>query len=375
MLLSRRIALVLGAAIIAGAGSAPLSSVHVSAARPAAAMCPMPPAETAIPMNQLIACAKKEGMVHGYGYDHTWAHEIALYTDFSKKYGIQFQGKAEELWTSAQELGHFLSEQDKPVGDVAEVGLKWGPVGSSAGAYAVYRNTHWNALPAYAKSPDGTWACPYYGAIGLEVNTDKVKNVPQHWNDLLKPEYKGLVAVDDPLGSNQGVQSVLAVNYGLGGSLDNISPAIKFFAQLKKSGNWLGTRPLPGPIASGEAAISLRWSYNALSDTTRKGYPRITVVVPTEGTVAGPYCEVINKLAPHPYAARLAVEWLFSDEGQTSYATGYAFPLVKGAKLPAAIAKALPPLPKKVAVYTDATKLVKASTQLTSRWTNEVLGQ
>jgi len=71
MLLSRRIALVLGAAIIAGAGSAPLSSVHVSAARLAAAMCPMPPAETAIPLNQLIACAKKEGMVHGYGYDHT----------------------------------------------------------------------------------------------------------------------------------------------------------------------------------------------------------------------------------------------------------------------------------------------------------------
>src|SRR5207302_241080 len=104
-----------------------------------------------------------------------------------------------------------------------------------------------------------------------------------------------------------------------------------------------------------------RWSYNGLSDIGRPGYPHIKVVVPSEGTVAGPYCEVINKLAPHPYAARLAIEWLFSDEGQTSYAEGFAYPLVKGAKIPATVARKLPRQPTKVAIYTDANALVKAT--------------
>ena len=378
---SRKIAPVLlaGATVLAAFGTQAVRPIVSSASSPRAASITCDeknPPTSAVPMATLMYCAKKEGEVHGFGYDPTWAHEIGLYQAMQKNYGVKFVGQAEALWTSAQELGGFLNQQDNPQGDIAEVGLKWGPIGATAGAYAVYRHSHWNDIPANLRAADGTWSCGYYGVIGLEINTDKVKVIPQHWNDLLKPIYRGLVAVDDPRGANQGVQTVLAVNYALGGSLSNLDPGIKYFAQLKKSGNFIGVRPLPGPIASGNAAISFRWSYNAIADIARyHGNPHIKVVVPSEGTAGGPYCEVINKLAPHPYAARLAEEWLMSDEGQTNWATGYTYPLVKGAKIPSGVTKALPPLPSKVAIYSDANALVAATSSLSQRWNTEVLSQ
>jgi len=44
------------------------------------------------------------------------------------------------------------------------------------------------------KAADGFWTGDYYGTMVFEVNSAVVTNVPQDWSDLLKPEYKGLLA-------------------------------------------------------------------------------------------------------------------------------------------------------------------------------------
>ena len=55
------------------------------------------------------------------------------------------------------------------------------------------------------------------------------------------------------------------------------------------------------------------------------------------------YATIINKYAPHPNAAKLTREYIFSDEGQINLAKGYARPIRSDVKLPDDVAAKLLP--------------------------------
>ena len=81
-------------------------------------------------------------------------------------------------------------------------------------------------------------------------------------------------------------------------------------------------------IASGETPITLAWTYNALSDKdSLAGNPPITVTVPTSGRFGGMYVQAISAYAPHPNAAKLWMEYLYSDVGQNTWLKGYCNPI------------------------------------------------
>ena len=83
-----------------------------------------------------------------------------------------------------------------------------------------------------------------------------------------------------------------------------------------------------GTVASGETPITVVWDYNALADKDKlAGNPNISVVVPATGVVAGIYIQGISAYAPHPNAARLWEEYLYSDEGQLIWLKGYGHPI------------------------------------------------
>ena len=70
--------------------------------------------------------------------------------------------------------------------------------------------------------------------------------------------------------------------------------------------------------------------------------------MPRTGIVAGVYVQAISAYAPHPNAAKLWMEWLYSDPVQLQWLKGYCHPirfadLVKRNKIPAdVLAKLLP---------------------------------
>jgi putative spermidine/putrescine transport system substrate-binding protein len=62
--------------------------------------------------------------------------------------------------------------------------------------------------------------------------------------------------------------------------------------------------------------------------------------------VAAPYAISLVEKGPHPNTAKLWLNFIMTNEGQTIFAEGYVRPSVPGVQLPAAVAQKLPPAPQ-----------------------------
>jgi putative spermidine/putrescine transport system substrate-binding protein len=103
---------------------------------------------------------------------------------------------------------------------------------------------------------------------------------------------------------------------------------LQWFKQLSDAGNFVPVVGGAGTLAQGTTPIVITWDYSALADRdTLAGNPPIEVVVPSDVTLAGVYVQAISAYAPHPNAAKLWMEYLYSDEGQTHWLSGYCHPI------------------------------------------------
>ena len=125
-------------------------------------------------------------------------------------------------------------------------------------------------------------------------------------------------------------------------------PASTSSPALKDAGNFIPVQATPGTIASGQTPITLDWDYLNLAYIKEFPSARIRVAVPTDGIYGAHYCQAINATAPHPWAARLWQEFLYSDQGQLLWLKGYSHParftdMVKRKVIPKNLLNALPP--------------------------------
>jgi putative spermidine/putrescine transport system substrate-binding protein len=188
--------------------------------------------------------------------------------------------------------------------------------------------------------------------LSFMVNKDLVKTTPTDWADLLKPDFANSVALaGDPRSSNQAIQGVYAAGLA-NGATDAKSAGekgLEFFKQLNSSGNFVPVTGKAATLAQGQTPIIVYWDYNALSGRdTLNGNPPVDVVVPKSGVVAGVYVQAISAYAPHPNAAKLWMEYLYSDEGQLGWLKGYCHPirfndLAKNGKIPQEMLDKMPP--------------------------------
>jgi len=280
-------------------------------------------------MDALIAAAKAEGELNVITLPRDWCNYGELIDNFSKKYGIKVNslnpdgGSADEL----QAIKDNKDNKGPQAPDVLDIGPAFGPLAKGEGLLAPYKVTTWDTIKG-TNDPDGYFFVDYSGVMVLEVNTDIVKDVPQSYKDLLDPKYKGQIALaGDPRASNQAAQSVYAAALANGGSLDNIQPGLDFFKQLNTAGNLLPLIANSGPIGKGETPITFQWSWNAYANKdTFNGNPTIEVIFPKDVNWGGYYYQAISAYAPHPAAARLWEEFLYSDEGQLGWVKGYCAP-------------------------------------------------
>ena len=303
------------------------------------------------PSQALIDAAKAEGQLTVVALPDDWLNYAKAKADFQKKYGIKLNDLDPQAG-SADEINYVKNNKDSKGAqnpDVLDVGYAFGPQLVSEGLCLPYKPSTWDSIPTGLKESSGCWFGDYYGVFSFAVNTAVVKNVPQDWSDLLKPEYKNSVAIaGDPLASNQAQQSIYAAGLSNGGSLSDASKGLDFFASLAKAGNLVPLVGSQGTLAKGETPILITWDYLALGyNDILKGNPAITVVVPKSAVFGGVYIQAISKYAPHPNAAKLWEEYLYSDEGQLVWLSGYGHPirsddLAKRGVIPADLAKKLP---------------------------------
>jgi putative spermidine/putrescine transport system substrate-binding protein len=367
------------AAATASPSAATSASASASGASPSSSAAAVGNAKPWAPDATLLAAAKKEGSLTTIALPHSWCNYGEALSTFKTATGLTLNelnpdgGSGDEVNAIKSNKGNTGPQAP----DVIDVGLSFGPQAMKEKLIQPYKVSTWDSIPATAKDANGYWYGDYYGVLSFEVNTDVVTNVPKDWADLLKPEYKGKVALaGDPTVSNQAISAVWAAGIASGGSLDNAQPGLDFFKKLNDAGNFVPIISKTANVASGETPIRIAWTYNGLADKDKlAGNPNIQVVVPTSGRFGGMYVQAISAYAPHPNAAKLWMEFLYSDQGQNLWLKGYCNPIRYDAMVsagtvdPAAQAKLPDTAGTKLPTLEQITK---ASDLIAKNWASQV---
>ena len=348
--------------LLTACGGASTSSTSAASAKSAADMGGM---------DALVAAAKKEGTLNVIALPPDWANYGVTITAFQKKYGIHVNSAAPND-SSQQEvdaIGTLAGTSRAP--DVVDVGMAVAL--KNVDRFAPYQVTTWNDIAASSKEPTGLWVQDYSGAMAVGYDASKVPAITSI-QDLLGPAFKSKVALPgNALGSNQAVNSIMEVSLNNGGSLDDISKGVDFFKQLKAKGNWVNVIGTTATVKEGTTPVLFEWDYN--SQTHVKDVSTWKLFLPTNPVVAA-YAQAINKGAPHPAAARLWEEYLYSNAGQNEFLRGGAHPVRMAAMttagtVDAAASAKLPPV-KGTPVFMSDDQAAKANAYLKDNWSQAI---
>lgn len=289
-------------------------------------------AASADAMEDLVAAAKAEGQLTVMALPRDWCEYGVVIDGFKARYGLTINelrpngSSADQI--EAIKAGRAKTDSQTP--DVVDIGISFASSVKEDGLLQPYKVSTWDTIPEAAKDAQGYWYGGYYGALAFEINADLVTKMPQDWEDLAAPEYRNSVGLAGNTSSNQAVQSVFAA--GLSAAKGNVEEAaaqgLKFFANLNEKGNFVPIIGDTNSLADGRTPILVRWDYLALGDRDRlRGKTRIEVIRPRTGVAAGVYVQAISAYAPHPNAARLWMEYLYSDEVQLALLKGHCYPI------------------------------------------------
>jgi putative spermidine/putrescine transport system substrate-binding protein len=294
-------------------------------------------------MDALVKAAQKEGTLNVIALPPTWANYGNIIKAFEDKYDIKVQSDQPDV-ASQDEINAVtqLKGTDRAP-DVLDLGQSVALANTDL--YAPYKVATFDDIPAEFKDPDGTWVNDYGGFMSIGYDSSVVPDVTT-MDDLLGPDFKGKVALNgDPTAAGAAFSGVLMAAVANGGSADDIAPGVEFFKKVKDAGNFLPLDPSSATIESGQTPVVLDWDYLNAAETAK--VPTWTVVVPDNAAIAGYYFQAINADAPHPAAARLWEEFLYSDDGQNLWLAGGARPvradaMVEAGTIDTALYDALP---------------------------------
>ncbi|MGW7528405.1 ABC transporter substrate-binding protein [Streptomyces sp. NPDC054783] len=373
-----RAAVVFGCSVLVALGLS--ACEHTPAARPEKPSVATS-AEDMGGMRALIAAAKREGRLRAIALPRDWANYGGLIDGFEKKYGIKVtvdhpHGHSEDEIDALRKKGRSPTAPD-----VIDVGDTFARSAAKQNLLAPYKVTAYDSIPDNQKDSKARWSNNYGGYISIGCDANRVKTCPETFADLLKPAYKGMVALEgDPPRSATAFDSVYAAALANNGSFDNIQPGLDFFAELQKIGNFNPVNSTTATVEDGRTPVSINWDYINLhyADQLRAKGVNWQVAIPFDGSFAQYFALAVNKNAPHPAAARLWQEYLFSPEGQNLRLLGYARPVLmdvmrQDGTLDKAAAARLPSVEGTPQFPTDA-QLEKARKTVDQGWAKAVSG-
>ena len=325
-------------------------------------------------MTALIAAAKAEGTLNVITLPlQGWANYGVIMKDFTKKYGIHINDENPN-GSSQDEITAVMNDKGRSAApDVLDVGTSYAV--ENAKLLAPYRVQTWSAIPTGTKSPTGRWFDDYGGYVSIGCDTAKVTTCPTSFAQLANAAYKNEVGINgDPTQASAAFSAVFAASLANGGSFSDIEPGIKFFANLNKIGNYVPGGSAATAVA-GTTPILIWWDY--LQNGIQANLKSWKVNIPTDASYAAYYSQAITADAPHPAAARLWEEYLYSTTGQNLFLQGYARPIelaamTKAGTVNTTFLKLLPPAPKGATLYPTLPQLAAAKATVSVNWAAEV---
>ena len=276
-------------------------------------------------MSKLVAAAKKEGTLNVIALPPTWANYGTIIKDFTAKYGIKVSSALPD-GTSQQEVNAVKQDNGTAAApDVLDVGVAVALASTSL--FAPYKVSTWADIPSAQKDASARWYNDYggYMAVGYSSKFGTITSLSQ----LLGPKFKNAVALNgNPTAANAALNGVMMANLAEGGAASSITDGVNFFHKLKAAGNFSPVSATGATIKSGSTPVVFNWDY--LNLPSYVGVSNWKVFIPQNAVLGGYYAQAINKSAPHPAAARLWEEFLYSQAasgGQNLWLQGGARPV------------------------------------------------
>ena len=302
------VVMVLSLAACGGQTEAPAATEAPKTDAPAATE-----AAEADPMQDLIAAAQAEGELTVYGSCEE-EYLAAACEHFQELYGIKVNY---QRLSTGEVQAKIEEEKGNPSADVWFGGTT-DPYNVLAKEdllepYAAQNASH--LLSDMYKDPDGKWYGIYKGILGFMVNTDELTRMnleaPADWQDLLKPEYKGLIWLSNynTAGTAKLVINTMIQKYGHDEGIQYLVDLDKNIEVYTKSGS--------GPsknVGTGECVIGIGFLHDGITQIVDNGYDNVKLVIPSSGTSFEVGATAIFKGAAHPNAAKLWIEYALSPE-------------------------------------------------------------
>ncbi|HXH33269.1 MAG TPA: ABC transporter substrate-binding protein [Plantibacter sp.] len=285
-------------------------------------------------LDALVTAAQAEGELNVIALPENWANYGAIITAFEEKYDITVNSADPDV-SSAEEITAAQNQKGQDTApDVFDLGSAVAL--ANLDQFAPYQVENWDEIPADYKEKTGLWVNDYTGLVSIGYDADAV-SAPKSIDDLLGSDYAGNVALNgDPTQAGAAAAGVYMAALQSGGDASDIQPGIDFFQKLNAAGNFLPLDPTPATIASGETPVVIDWSYNNLAAATENEGQRNWKTTILPGTAVGSYYnQAVNVDAPHPAAARLWQEFIFSADAQNLYLAAGAYPVTLAAMVDA----------------------------------------
>jgi len=323
-------------------------------------------------LDELVKAAQDEGELNVIALPPDWANYGEIISTFEDKYDIDVNSAQPDAASQDEINAANDLKGTERAPDVFDLGQSVALANTDM--FASYKVETWDDIPDEFKDADGAWVNDYGGYMSIGYDSAVVPDVTSV-ADLMEPEFKGKVALNgDPTQAGAAFSGVMMASIANGGSPDDIAPGVDFFTDLKKAGNFLTVDPDSTTIEQGTTPVVIDWDY--LGEAAAANVDTWKTVVPSEAVIAGYYFQAINADAPHPAAARLWQEFLYSDEGQNLWLAGGARPvrgeqMAEDGTIDAALWDALPEVTGDPVILTDA-QTEAAGEYLAANWSKAI---
>jgi iron(III) transport system substrate-binding protein len=287
--------------------------------------------EEAAGLESVYKAAQKEGQLVVYA---SFSEPVlqALASDFKKRYGIEMkfvQRQAEPTTAAfAQERAagkHVVDVYNTPYSDEME----------KYKAQGVWKDYDTTSMPALKNYPAEDWLGSY-GLFSISphvlyYNTDVLKElkakVPTGWCDVAtQPQLKGHIGLIDPELSANTQYTYLLIDQQCG---EDYMKKLGSMAAMYEGSSSTSAQH----VAAGEVAVWLPGTVDTIVQAKKAGAP-VDYVIPKETSGSERFIGAL-KDAPHPAAAQLFMNYLFSPAGQKvmngQFSTSSLLPNIEGA--------------------------------------------